>query len=69
MEEDAAEVDRTIETAAAKVKANHMASVLVTHSMTSHEQQSLPCPSDFQAAVLDKQKDHQKHADQSESSA
>ena len=31
-EEGATEVDRTIETAAAKVKADHMASVLVTLS-------------------------------------
>ena len=32
VEEGAAEVDRTIETAAGKVKANHMVSVLVTLS-------------------------------------
>ena len=69
VEEGAAEVDRTIETAAAKVKADHMDSVLVTllrHPMSSSHYHLLQIS---KLQLLDKQKDHQKHADQSESSA
>ena len=69
VEEGAAEVDRTIGTAAAKVKADHMASVLVTllrHPMSSSHYHLLQIS---KLQLSDKQKDHQKHADQSESSA
>ena len=51
VEEGAAGVGRTIETGAAKVKANHMVSVLVT-LYDIHEQQSQPLPSHFQAATF-----------------